>query len=75
MSITIVIQANIYQILLILLSRSALCHAGPFSCLALCGEFFLIASQGKDLIVWRSSDLRLFTKFDKGMVLLSFSKL
>lgn len=41
-------------------------HAGSVSCLALCGEFILSASQGKDIIVWQQPDLRLFTKFGQG---------
>ncbi|KNA11881.1 hypothetical protein SOVF_131030 [Spinacia oleracea] len=41
-------------------------HVGAISCLALCGEFVLSASQGKDIIVWQQPDLRLFTKFGTG---------
>ncbi|XP_030493439.2 protein JINGUBANG [Cannabis sativa] len=41
-------------------------HIGSVSCLALCGEFILSASQGKDIIVWQQPDLRLFTKFGHG---------
>lgn len=41
-------------------------HVGPVSCLALCGEFILSASQGKDIIVWQQPDMRLFTKFGQG---------
>ncbi|XP_031284931.1 protein JINGUBANG [Pistacia vera] len=41
-------------------------HVGSVSCLALCGEFILSASQGKDIIVWQQPDLRLFTKFGQG---------
>ncbi|KAL2329299.1 hypothetical protein Fmac_022726 [Flemingia macrophylla] len=41
-------------------------HVGTVSCLALCGEFILSASQGKDIIVWQQPDLRLFTKFGQG---------
>jgi len=41
-------------------------HIGSVSCLALCGEFILSASQGKDIIVWQQPDLRLFTKFGQG---------
>ncbi|XP_021774394.1 protein JINGUBANG-like [Chenopodium quinoa] len=41
-------------------------HVGAISCLALCGEFVLSASQGKDIIVWQQPDLRLFTKFGAG---------
>ncbi|KAM7268882.1 hypothetical protein ACFE04_011048 [Oxalis oulophora] len=41
-------------------------HTGSVSCLALCGEFILSASQGKDIIVWQQPDLRLFTKFGQG---------
>ncbi|XP_060217464.1 protein JINGUBANG [Lycium barbarum] len=41
-------------------------HVGTVSCLALCGEFILSASQGKDIIVWQQPDLRLFTKFGVG---------
>ncbi|KAM1167563.1 hypothetical protein ACFX19_030109 [Malus domestica] len=28
-------------------------HVGPVLCLALCGEFILSPSQGKDIIVWQ----------------------
>lgn len=41
-------------------------HVGSVSCLALCGEFILSASQGKDIIVWQQPDLRVFTKFGQG---------
>ncbi|WCJ39009.1 Transducin/WD40 repeat-like superfamily protein [Euphorbia peplus] len=41
-------------------------HSGSVSCLALCGEFILSATQGKDIIVWQQPDLRLFTKFGHG---------
>ncbi|PSS24426.1 Myosin heavy chain kinase [Actinidia chinensis var. chinensis] len=41
-------------------------HIGSVSCLALCGEFILSASQGKDIIVWQQPDLRRFTKFGQG---------
>ncbi|KAK8672362.1 hypothetical protein V6N13_110734 [Hibiscus sabdariffa] len=41
-------------------------HIGSVSCLALCGEFILSASQGKDIIVWQQPDLRQFTKFGEG---------
>ncbi|CAN4080648.1 unnamed protein product [Withania somnifera] len=41
-------------------------HIGTVSCLALCGEFILSASQGKDIIVWQHPDLRQFTKFGTG---------
>ncbi|PIN17297.1 WD40 repeat-containing protein [Handroanthus impetiginosus] len=41
-------------------------HIGSVSCLTLCGEFILSASQGKDIIVWQQPDLRLFTKFGQG---------
>ncbi|KAK4379766.1 hypothetical protein RND71_001628 [Anisodus tanguticus] len=41
-------------------------HVGTVSCLALCGEFILSASQGKDIIVWQQPDLRQFTKFGLG---------
>ncbi|KAI4323485.1 hypothetical protein L6164_023084 [Bauhinia variegata] len=41
-------------------------HIGSVTCLALCGEFILSASQGKDIIVWQQPDLRLFTKFGQG---------
>ncbi|GLT89269.1 hypothetical protein SLE2022_072580 [Rubroshorea leprosula] len=41
-------------------------HMGSVSCLALCGEFILSASQGKDIIVWQQPDLRMFTKFGHG---------
>ncbi|EXC10457.1 putative WD repeat-containing protein [Morus notabilis] len=41
-------------------------HVGSISCLALCGEFLLSASQGNDIIVWQQPDLRPFTKFGHG---------
>ncbi|GAB4832237.1 hypothetical protein Ancab_006251 [Ancistrocladus abbreviatus] len=41
-------------------------HIGSVSCLALCGEFVLSASQGKDIIVWQQPDLRQFAKFGQG---------
>lgn len=41
-------------------------HVGTVSSLALCGEFVLSASQGKDIIVWQQPDLRLFAKFGQG---------
>ncbi|KAG9459184.1 hypothetical protein H6P81_003692 [Aristolochia fimbriata] len=41
-------------------------HVGSVSCLALCGEFVLSASQGKDIIVWQQPDLRQFAKFGQG---------
>ncbi|WCJ39006.1 Transducin/WD40 repeat-like superfamily protein [Euphorbia peplus] len=41
-------------------------HIGSVSCLALCGEFILSASQGKDIIVWQQPDLKMFTKFGSG---------
>uniref|UniRef100_A0A7N0T2V4 Uncharacterized protein n=1 Tax=Kalanchoe fedtschenkoi TaxID=63787 RepID=A0A7N0T2V4_KALFE len=41
-------------------------HVGSVSCIALCGEFVLSASQGKDIIVWQQPDLKQFTKFGQG---------
>ncbi|XP_010273313.1 PREDICTED: COMPASS-like H3K4 histone methylase component WDR5B [Nelumbo nucifera] len=41
-------------------------HIGSVSCLAICGEFILSASQGKDIIVWQQPDLRQFAKFGQG---------
>ncbi|XP_019465083.1 PREDICTED: myosin heavy chain kinase C-like [Lupinus angustifolius] len=41
-------------------------HSGSVSCLAVCGEFILSASQGKDIIVWQQPDLRFFAKFGHG---------
>ncbi|KAK9698437.1 hypothetical protein RND81_08G104300 [Saponaria officinalis] len=41
-------------------------HVGGVTSLALCGEFVLSASQGKDIIVWQQPDLRQFTKFGSG---------
>ncbi|XP_051121865.1 protein JINGUBANG [Andrographis paniculata] len=41
-------------------------HVGSVSSLALCGEFILSASQGKDIIVWQQPDLRQFAKFGNG---------
>nr|GMC89129.1 protein JINGUBANG-like isoform X1 [Ipomoea batatas] len=41
-------------------------HIGSVSCLSLCGEFILSASQGRDIIVWQHPDLRQFTKFGQG---------
>ncbi|KAF8099780.1 hypothetical protein N665_0237s0034 [Sinapis alba] len=41
-------------------------HVGSVSSLALCGEFLLSASQGKDIIVWQQPDLKIFAKFGQG---------
>ncbi|KAL9677336.1 hypothetical protein QQ045_005564 [Rhodiola kirilowii] len=41
-------------------------HVGSVSCIALCGEFVLSASQGKDVIVWQQPDLKQFTRFGQG---------
>nr|GLL40945.1 protein will die slowly-like [Ipomoea trifida] len=41
-------------------------HVGAVSCIALCGEFILSASQGQDIIVWQHPNLRQFTKFGQG---------
>lgn len=41
-------------------------HTGSVSCLALCGEFLLSASHGKDIIAWQQPDLRRFTEFGHG---------
>ncbi|XP_065868495.1 protein JINGUBANG-like [Euphorbia lathyris] len=41
-------------------------HIGSVSCLALCGEFILSATQGRDIIVWQQPGLRLFAKFGHG---------
>ncbi|KAJ0978902.1 hypothetical protein J5N97_014376 [Dioscorea zingiberensis] len=41
-------------------------HVGAVSCLALCGEFVLSASQARDIIVWQQPDLRRFAKFGHG---------
>ncbi|XP_042515545.1 protein JINGUBANG-like [Macadamia integrifolia] len=41
-------------------------HIESVSCLALCGEFILSASQGKDIVVWQQPDLRQFAKFGQG---------
>ncbi|KAE9593480.1 putative [Myosin heavy-chain] kinase transcription factor WD40-like family [Lupinus albus] len=41
-------------------------HVGPVSCLAVCGEFILSASQGRDIIMWQKPDLRFFAKFGHG---------
>lgn len=41
-------------------------HVGSVSCIALCGEFVLSASQGKDVIVWQQPDLKQFTRFGEG---------
>ncbi|XP_061344007.1 protein JINGUBANG-like [Gastrolobium bilobum] len=41
-------------------------HVGVVSCLALCGEFILSASESNDIIVWQQPDMRLFTKFGRG---------
>ncbi|KAJ8748710.1 hypothetical protein K2173_011258 [Erythroxylum novogranatense] len=53
--------ANSYRSLAVLSG-----HVESLSCLALCGEFILSASQGKDIIVWQLPDMRLFTKFGHG---------
>ncbi|CAH8308635.1 unnamed protein product [Eruca vesicaria subsp. sativa] len=41
-------------------------HVGSVSSLALCGEFLLSASQGKDIIVWQQPDLKIFARFGQG---------
>ncbi|PWA76585.1 transducin/WD40 repeat-like superfamily protein [Artemisia annua] len=41
-------------------------HDGSVSCLAICGEFVLSASHGKDIIVWQQPDLHMFAKFGQG---------
>lgn len=41
-------------------------HVGSVSSVALCGEFILSGSQGKDIIVWQQPDLRMLTKFGQG---------
>ncbi|VFR02295.1 unnamed protein product [Cuscuta campestris] len=41
-------------------------HAGSVSCISLCGEFILSASQGKDITVWQQPDLRPFARFGQG---------
>lgn len=41
-------------------------HVASVSCLALCGEFILSATQGKEVIVYQQPDLRLFAKFGHG---------
>ncbi|GFP96295.1 F-box/WD repeat-containing protein lin-23 [Phtheirospermum japonicum] len=41
-------------------------HIGSVSCLSLCGEFILSASQGNDIIVWQQPDLKKFAKFGHG---------
>ncbi|KAJ0245591.1 hypothetical protein HA466_0180380 [Hirschfeldia incana] len=41
-------------------------HVGSVSTLALCGEFLLSASQGKDIIVWQQPDLKIFARFGQG---------
>ncbi|KAI3498112.1 hypothetical protein L1887_33865 [Cichorium endivia] len=41
-------------------------HTESVSCLALCGEFVISASQGKEIMVWQQPDLHLFTKFGHG---------
>ncbi|KAJ8900261.1 hypothetical protein K2173_024901 [Erythroxylum novogranatense] len=53
--------AHSYRSLAVLTS-----HVGSVSCLALCGEFILSASQGRDIIVWQQPDMKLFTKFGQG---------
>ncbi|XP_076925139.1 protein JINGUBANG-like [Bidens hawaiensis] len=41
-------------------------HTESVTCIALCGEFILTASHGKEIMVWQQPDLRLFTKFGHG---------
>ncbi|XP_010246249.1 PREDICTED: WD repeat-containing protein 5 homolog [Nelumbo nucifera] len=41
-------------------------HTGSVSCLGLCGEFILSASQSKDIIVWQQPQLKQFAKFGQG---------
>ncbi|KAI3731798.1 hypothetical protein L1987_62987 [Smallanthus sonchifolius] len=41
-------------------------HTESVSCIALCGEFIITASHGKEIMVWQLPDLRLFTKFGHG---------
>ncbi|KAL7604084.1 hypothetical protein Lser_V15G15579 [Lactuca serriola] len=41
-------------------------HTESVSCLALCGEFIISASQGKEIMVWQQPDLRLLTTFGHG---------
>lgn len=41
-------------------------HDGSVSCVALCGEFIISASQGRDIIVWQQPDMRKFAKFGEG---------
>ncbi|KAJ0669087.1 putative transcription factor WD40-like family [Helianthus annuus] len=41
-------------------------HTESVSCIALCGEFIISASHGKEIMVRQQPDLRLFTKFGHG---------
>ncbi|KAK9074348.1 hypothetical protein SSX86_006946 [Deinandra increscens subsp. villosa] len=41
-------------------------HTESVSCIALCGEFIITASHGKEIMVWQQPDLRPFTKFGDG---------
>ncbi|KAI3818459.1 hypothetical protein L1987_12266 [Smallanthus sonchifolius] len=41
-------------------------HTESVSCIAICGEFIITASHGKEIMVWQLPDLRLFTKFGHG---------
>ncbi|KAG0487901.1 hypothetical protein HPP92_006712 [Vanilla planifolia] len=41
-------------------------HSGSVSCLAVCGEFILSASQASDIIAWQHPDLRPFSRFGHG---------
>nr|XP_043625824.1 protein JINGUBANG-like [Erigeron canadensis] len=41
-------------------------HTESVSCIALCGEFIITASHGKEIMVWQQPDFRLFTTFGNG---------
>ncbi|XP_071708860.1 protein JINGUBANG-like [Rutidosis leptorrhynchoides] len=41
-------------------------HTESVSCMALCGEFIISGSLGKEIMVWQQPDLRLFTTFGHG---------
>ncbi|KAG6504013.1 protein JINGUBANG-like [Zingiber officinale] len=41
-------------------------HSGSVHCLAVCGEYVLSASDGRDIVAWRQPDLRRFARFGHG---------
>ncbi|XP_028785338.1 protein JINGUBANG-like [Neltuma alba] len=41
-------------------------HIASVSCLSLCGDYILSASQSKDIIVWQNPDFKFLNKFGHG---------